>query len=47
MANIEKFYGILWKQGDSLVVTVPRNIVKFVGYAEKDKVNMTIQKVKE
>jgi len=40
----EKFYGKLWKQGGSLVVTIPQNYVNFGGYKEGDTVKVMIKK---
>lgn len=40
----EKFYGKLWKQGDSLIVTVPSNIVKYTGFKEGDMVVLMMKK---
>ena len=40
----EKFYGKLWKQGDSLVVTIPANLIEYGGYNESDKVKIMMKK---
>jgi len=40
----EKFYGKLRKDGDSLVVTVPSNFIKFAGFIEGDTVVVMIKK---
>lgn len=42
----EKFYGKLWKQGDSIIVTVPSNLVKGMGLKVDDPVKVMIQKTK-
>lgn len=43
----EVFYGKIWKTGDGLVITVPRNIIKFGGYSEGDGVKIMMQKATE
>ena len=40
----EKFYGKIYKQGNSLVVTVPENIIKYAGYKEGDEVTIMMKK---
>lgn len=40
----EKFYGKLWKQGESLVITIPSNYVKFGGYNEGDEVVVMVKR---
>ena len=48
MNEFEKFYGKIWKQGDSLVFTIPSSVVKFAGYKEGDDLEiMSKKKVKE
>lgn len=43
----ETFYGKLYKNGNSLVLTVPSNIIKFGGYNEGDAVKVMVQKQKD
>jgi len=40
----EKFYAKIWKQGDSLVVTIPSNLVRFGGFCEGDEVTVLLNK---
>lgn len=42
--SYDKFYAKLWKQGDSLVVTVPSNLIRFGGFKEGDEVTLMITK---
>lgn len=42
--DFDKFYGKLWKQGNSLIVTIPDNIVKGIDYKENDEVVVMIKK---
>jgi hypothetical protein len=44
MKEYEKFYGKIWKAGDSLVITIPTNIIKYSDYKVGDKVKIMIQK---
>lgn len=44
MEEPEKFYGKLWRMADSIVITIPSNVVKFGGYAEGDEVTCLIKK---
>lgn len=46
MEEYEKFYGKIWKIGNSLVITIPFSVVKYSDYKEKDKVKIIIQKAK-
>ena len=41
----DKFYPTLWKQGDSIVLTVPFNLVEGLGFKVGDKVKVMIKKV--
>jgi antitoxin component of MazEF toxin-antitoxin module len=42
--DYDTFYAVIYKQGGSLVVTVPSNLLKFGGYAEGDEVKIMIKK---
>ena len=42
--DYEKFYGKIYKQGNSLVVTVPDNMIKYGGYKEGDEVVIMMRK---
>ena len=42
--DFEKFYGKIWKAGDSFVITIPSNFVKFAGFVEGDEVVIMIKK---
>lgn len=42
--DYDKFYGKIWRQGNSLIVTVPDNIVIGVGYKEGDEVVIMMKK---
>ena len=44
MKEYEKFYGKIWKAGDSLVITIPTNIIKYSDYKVGDKVKIMTQK---
>ena len=41
----EKFKGLLWKQGDSMVITIPSNFIKFGDYREGDIIEVKFKKV--
>jgi len=45
--EFEKFFGTLWKSGDSLVVTVPSNLVKGLGLKEGSKLKFMMQEEKD
>ena len=38
MDEYEKFYGKIWKTGDSYIITIPSNIIKGGGYLIDDNV---------
>ena len=40
----DKFYGTLYKVGDSLVVTIPFNLVKYAGWEVGTEVVVMIKK---
>lgn len=42
--ELDSFYAKLWKQGDSLVITVPSNLIKFGGFSEGTEVKVLIKK---
>lgn len=42
--DYEKFYGKLWKTGDTLVITIPANIVKGCGYKPGDVMKVMLKK---
>ena len=44
MDETDNFYAKIWKQGDSLVVTIPSNLVRFGGFSEGDEVKILIKK---
>ena len=44
MEEPEKFYGKIWRMAESLVITVPSNVVKYGGYSEGDQVVVLIKK---
>jgi len=45
--DIDKFYPILWEQNESLVITIPANLVKGLGLKKGDKLKAWIRKVEE
>lgn len=45
--EINKFGGRVWKIGDSLVITIPSNIVRFGGINVNDEFTITLDKKKE
>jgi len=45
--EFDKFYGKIWKQGDSFIVTIPSNLIKYGGFKEGNKVEIMIKKKKE
>jgi len=40
----DKFNGMLWKQGDSVVITIPNNVVRFTGFEPGQEVIVMIKK---
>ena len=44
MHEPEKFYGKIRKQGNSHVITIPDNIIKFAGYQEGDTLQILSKK---
>lgn len=42
----DKFYAKIRKDGDSLVVTIPKNYILYGGYADGDNVQVLLRKVK-
>ena len=40
----EKFQGMLWTQGDSIIVTIPNNLVKYAGFKPGQEVVVMIKK---
>ena len=44
--EFEKFYGVLWKNGNSFVVTIPSNIVKGLDLKEGSKLKFMMNEEK-
>lgn len=44
ITETDTFYATLWKQGDSIVLTVPHNIIKGASFKVGDKVRVLVQK---
>ena len=44
MQEFEKFYSKVWKQGNSHIITIPGNIVKYGGYKEGVELVVMIKK---
>jgi len=44
--NLEKFYGKLRVVTNSVVVTIPANVIKYGGYAEGDEIVIYMKKKK-
>ena len=40
----EKFYGTIYRSGDSLVVTIPSKLAKFNGFNHGDAIKVMIKK---
>lgn len=47
MEEYDKFYGKLWKQGSSVVLTIPNNLVEGAGLAEGVEVVVMLKKKEE
>ena len=45
--SYDKFYATVWKQGNSLIITVPANIIKGARYKEGQKLVVMIKKESE
>jgi hypothetical protein len=47
MDEFEKFYAKIWESGDSLIITIPSNLVKIGGYKKGDSLKVMTRKVAE
>jgi len=45
MNEYEKFQGKIWKQGNSLIITIPENVAKFGGYKIGDELKIMTRKI--
>ena len=41
-----EFYGKIWIQGESLIITIPKNIVELGNFIVDDKARVRIKKMK-
>lgn len=47
MKEYNKFKTKIWKQGNSLIITIPKPITEFEGYKEGDTLKVMIKKENE
>jgi len=45
MEEVDNFYGKIWKAGDSMVITIPSNLIKYSNFKEGDNIKVMIRKV--
>jgi len=42
--EIDNFFAKIWKSGDSMVITIPSNLIKFGDFKEGDNIKVLIRK---